>query len=148
VRRPKVEHESRTLGLERNELESFLVQAGLGSPRDHALASLLALNGLRISEALGAEMDGLDFERGQRTLKVLRKDVTIPLAPRTSRALGLYIGAHGPGPSSSAPRADAWTTADRMVSRLAPGERRSPSGSARTACGLDRLECRSVRCVL
>lgn len=50
VRRPKVDYESRTLGLDRNELGAFLVQAGLGSPRDHALASLLALNGLRISD--------------------------------------------------------------------------------------------------
>jgi site-specific recombinase XerD len=54
VRRPKVETESRTLGLDRNELGGLLVQAGLGSARDHALISLLALNGLRISEALGA----------------------------------------------------------------------------------------------
>lgn len=53
VRRPKVDYESRTLGLDRNELGAFLVQAGMGSARDHALASLLALNGLRISEALG-----------------------------------------------------------------------------------------------
>ncbi len=53
VRRPKVDYDSRTLGLDRNELGAFMVQAGLGSARDHALASLLALNGLRISEALG-----------------------------------------------------------------------------------------------
>ncbi len=32
VRRPKVDYESRTLGLDRNELGAFLVQAGLGSP--------------------------------------------------------------------------------------------------------------------
>jgi hypothetical protein len=44
-RRPKVGYESRTLGLDRNELGAFLVQAGLGSPRDAALASLLALTG-------------------------------------------------------------------------------------------------------
>ena len=37
VRRPKVDYESRTLGLDRNELGAFLVQAGLGSARDHAL---------------------------------------------------------------------------------------------------------------
>ncbi len=92
VRRPKVDYESRTLGLDRNELGAFLVQAGLGSPRDHALASLLALNGSRISEALGADIDALDFERGHRTLKIVRKGgkhVTIPLAPRTSRAIDL-----------------------------------------------------------
>ncbi len=38
VRRPKVDYESRTLGLDRNELGAFLVQAGLGSPRDHGQA--------------------------------------------------------------------------------------------------------------
>ena len=31
VRRPKVDHESRTLGLDRNELGALLVQAGLGT---------------------------------------------------------------------------------------------------------------------
>ena len=67
VRRPKVDYESRTLGLDRNELGAFLVQAGLSSPRDHALSSLLALNGLRISEALGADVEDLDFERGHRS---------------------------------------------------------------------------------
>jgi site-specific recombinase XerD len=95
VRRPKVDYESRTLGLDRNELGAFLVQAGLGSARDHALASLLALSGLRISEALGADIGALEFERGHRTLKILRKGgktAVIPLPPRTSRTLDLYIG--------------------------------------------------------
>ena len=67
VRRPKVDYESRTLGLDRNELGAFLVRAGLGSARDHALASLLAFNGLRVSEALGADIGDLDFDRGHRT---------------------------------------------------------------------------------
>lgn len=35
---------------------AFPVAAGLSSPRDHALCSLLALNGVRISEALGADI--------------------------------------------------------------------------------------------
>ena len=112
VRRPKVDYESRTLGLDHNELGAFLVQAGLGSARDHALASLLALNGLRISEALGADIDDLDFERGHRTLKIVRKGgkhVTIPLAPRTSRAMDLYIGRERRARSSSAPGAAGWT---------------------------------------
>jgi site-specific recombinase XerD len=89
VRRPKLDHESHAVGLDRNELGAFLVQAGLFSPRDHALCSLLALNGLRISEALGADIDQLGLERGHRTLVVHRKGgktVTIPLAPRTARA--------------------------------------------------------------
>src|SRR5215210_2519768 len=126
VRRPKVDYESRTLGLDRNELGAFLVQAGLGSPRDHALASLLALNGLRVSEALGADVDDLDFERGHRTLKILRKGgkhVTIPLAPWTSRALDLYIGERTTGPiflGVKEGRMDRYA-ADRTVKRLARG---------------------------
>ena len=74
VRRPKQDYESRTLGLDRNELGAFLVAAGLSSNRDHALASLLALNGLRISEALGADIHHLNVERGHRTLRILRGD--------------------------------------------------------------------------
>jgi site-specific recombinase XerD len=124
VRRPKVDHESRTLGLDRNELGALLVQAGLGSARDHALISLLALNGLRISEALGADIDDLDMDRGHRTLMILRKGgkhVTIPLAPRTARALDLYIGERTVGPiftTVDGRRMDR-SAADRMVKRLA-----------------------------
>ena len=102
VRGPKVDPESRTLGLDRNELGAFLVQAGLGSPRDHALISLLAMNGLRISETLGADIDDLDVDRGHRTLRVVLKGgkhVTIPLAPRTARALDLYNGERATGPT-------------------------------------------------
>jgi integrase/recombinase XerD len=73
VRRPKVDVESRTVGLDRNELRALLVQAGLGSARDHALISLLALNGLRISEALNADVEKLDMDRGHRTLAIVRK---------------------------------------------------------------------------
>jgi integrase/recombinase XerD len=57
LRRPKVDGESRTLGLDRNELSAFVVQAGIGTHRDHALASLLGLNGLRVSEALNADIE-------------------------------------------------------------------------------------------
>ena len=124
LRRPKVDDESPTLGLDRNELGAFLVQAGLGSARDHALASLLALNGLRISEALGADIDDLEFERGHRTLKIIRKGgkpAIIPLAPRTSRALDLYIGERTSGPifvGAKGERMDRYA-ADRTVKRLA-----------------------------
>ena len=38
---------SHATGLDRNELGALLVAAGLGSPGEHALISLLALNGLR-----------------------------------------------------------------------------------------------------
>ena len=124
VRRPKVDYESRTLGLDHNELGGLLVQAGLGTARDHALIALLAMNGLRISEALGADIDDLDTDRGHRTLRILRKGgkhVTIPLAPRTGRALDLYIGERMSGPiylGANGLRMDRYA-ADRTVKRLA-----------------------------
>jgi integrase len=48
------------------------VAAGLGSAPEHALISLLALSGLRISEALSADITAMASERGHRTLTVLR----------------------------------------------------------------------------
>jgi integrase len=113
-----------TVGLDRNELGAVLVQAGLGSPRDHAPISLLALNGLRISEALGADIDDVDIDRGHRTLKIVRKggkQVTIPLAPRAARTLDLYIGERTSGPiflGAAGGRMDRYA-ADRAVKRLA-----------------------------
>jgi integrase/recombinase XerD len=47
VRRPKVSQESTRIGLDRNELAAFQVQAGLSGGNDHVLACLLGLNALR-----------------------------------------------------------------------------------------------------
>ena len=101
VRRPRVDYESHAAALDRNELGALLVAAGLGSPPEHALISLLALNGLRVSEATGADIEHLGLERGHRTLIITRKGgkvVTIPLAPRTARAIDLAIGERAGGP--------------------------------------------------
>jgi integrase/recombinase XerD len=57
VRRPRVDYESHAVALDRNELGALLVAAGLGPPLEHALISLLALNGLRVSEATGADIE-------------------------------------------------------------------------------------------
>jgi len=101
VRRPRLDYDSHATGLDRNELGALLVAAGLGSPAEHALISLLALNGLRVSEATGANIEALGIERGHRTLVITRKGgkvVTIPLAPRTARAIDLAIGERVEGP--------------------------------------------------
>jgi site-specific recombinase XerD len=73
VRRPRLDYESRATGLDRNEVGALLVAAGLGGRQDHALISLLALNGLRVTEAIGANIEQLGLERGHRTLIILRK---------------------------------------------------------------------------
>jgi integrase/recombinase XerD len=101
VRRPRVDYESHATALDRNEVGALLVAAGLGPAPEHALISLLALNGLRVSEATGANIEALGLERGQRTLTILRKGgkvVTVPLAPRTARAIDLAIGERSEGP--------------------------------------------------
>ena len=54
-----------------------------------------------MSEATGADIQALGVERGHRTLVVTRKGgkvVTIPLAPRTARAIDLAIGERIEGP--------------------------------------------------
>ena len=72
VRRPRLDYESHATALDRNELGALLVAAGLGPPAEHALISLLALNGLRVSEATGADIEHLGLERGHRTLVITR----------------------------------------------------------------------------
>jgi integrase/recombinase XerD len=124
VRRPRLDYESHSTGLDRNELGAVLVAAGLGSAVEHALISLLALNGLRVSEATGADIEAMGTERGHRTLVIARKGgkvVTIPLAPRTARAIDLAIGERCEGPiftSSNGSRLDRHG-AGRIVRRIA-----------------------------
>jgi integrase/recombinase XerD len=106
VRRPRLDYESHATGLDRNEFGAILVAAGPGAAPEHALISLLALNGLRVSEATGASIKALGTERGHRTLTITRKGgkvVTIPLAPRTARAIDLAIGERSDGPLFLAP---------------------------------------------
>jgi integrase/recombinase XerD len=66
VRRPSVARDSQTLGLDREEAVRFLAAAQAASARDHALACLLTLNGLRVSEACAADVADLGVERAHR----------------------------------------------------------------------------------
>jgi integrase/recombinase XerD len=61
---------------------------------------LLALNGLRVSEATGADIEHLGLERGHRTSSspARRQGLTIPLVPRTARAIDLATGERTEGP--------------------------------------------------
>ncbi len=101
VRRPKIDTESTTLGLDRNELGAFIAQGTAGSVVDQALACLLGLLGLRISEALNIDIEHLGIERGHRTVTVLGKGsklAVIPLPPRVARAVDLPAGEREGGP--------------------------------------------------
>jgi integrase/recombinase XerD len=101
VRRPRVDYESHAVALDRNELGALLVAAGLGTAGEHSLISLLALNGLRVSEATDADIEHLGLESGHRILTITRKGgkvVTISLAPRMARTIDLAIGERVGGP--------------------------------------------------
>jgi integrase len=92
--------------------------------RSAALITLLALNGLRIDEALSRDVEDLDVERGHRVLRLVRKGSkrsTAVLSAPTVRALEDYIGERTTGPiflTKNGKRMDqpaAW----RLVRRLA-----------------------------
>ena len=100
VRRPKV-HPSEGRGLDRGELGTFLFTAERYD-RDHAaLAVLLGLNGLRVSEACATNAEDLGFDRGHRTLRIIgkgNKPAVIPLVPRVARTIDLVLGERCEGP--------------------------------------------------
>jgi len=100
VRRPKVQP-TEGHGMDRGELGTFLFTAERFD-RDHAaLAVLLGLNGLRVSEACSTNVEDLGFQRGHRTLHIVgkgNKPATVPLVPRTARTIDLAIGERHEGP--------------------------------------------------
>ena len=124
VKRPKVGNDSPTLGLDSAELAVFLLASELAGPRDHALACLLALNGLRVSEICEADVDDLATVRGHRVLTITRKGgkkATAPLAPRTIEAIEAHLEGRTEGPLLLANDGGRLTRhgAARIVSRLA-----------------------------
>ena len=100
VRRPKV-HPSPGRGLDRREFGTFLYTAERFDQDHAALAVLLGLNGLRVSEACGSNVEDLSFDHGHRTLRILgkgNKPAVIPLVPRAARTLDLVICERSEGP--------------------------------------------------
>ncbi len=73
VRRPRVSDDSTTVGLSTDELVALLDAADAHSPRWGALVSLLAYNGVRIDEALAADVGDYTYQRGHRVLRTTRK---------------------------------------------------------------------------
>jgi integrase/recombinase XerD len=96
VRRPRVPPESPTLGLTHLQFEAMLTAARESSnPFDFALVCLLGLLGLRIFEAVGADIDDLGEEHGHRILRVRGKGgkvVLVPLPPAVGRAVERAAG--------------------------------------------------------
>jgi integrase/recombinase XerD len=124
VRRPRLDTESTTLGLDRMELGAFIAQGLAAGAVDHALACLLGLLGLRVSEACSIDIEDLGLERGHRTLHIVgkgNKPALIPLPPRVARAIDLAAAGRMEGPlllTRTGRRLDRFA-ATRIVRRLA-----------------------------
>jgi site-specific recombinase XerD len=100
VRRPPV-HPSSQRGMDRGELAAFLYAAERISQLHAALAVLLGLIGLRVSEACSANIEDIGFERGHRVLRIIGKGnqpAVVPLVPRTARTIDLDLGERTCGP--------------------------------------------------
>lgn len=124
VRRPKVSQESPRLGLDRDQARAVLAAAAQGHSRDLALVTLLLLNGLRVSEAINAQVTDVATLRGHRVLTVVRKGgrvAQVPLAPRTVEALDRHSGGREAGPLILGQEGRALTRsgAARIVRRVA-----------------------------
>jgi integrase/recombinase XerD len=131
VRRPKVGSESQSTGLDKDEVVALLAAAEEDGPRTSALVLLLALNGLRVSEALGAKVTDLDAERGHRVLRIVRKggkSQTVPLAPRVAEAIDHLLAGRTEGPifatstGKALDRPAVWRTLRRLAATAVPAK--------------------------
>ena len=73
-RRPRLGYESHAIGPDRNEVGAPLVAAGRGHAAEHALVSLLALNGPHVFEPIDADVESPDVGHGRRTLTPMGGD--------------------------------------------------------------------------
>jgi integrase/recombinase XerD len=87
--------------MDRGELGAFLFAAERFDHDHAALGVLLGLNGLRVSEACGTNIEDLGFQRGHRTLHIIgkgNKPAIIPLVPRAARTIDLAVEERSEGP--------------------------------------------------
>lgn len=124
VRRPKVSEDSPTVGLSQEELDRLLDTAEADGARSGALVTLLMSNGLRIDEALAADVEHFTYQEGHRVLRVVRKGAkaaTVPLPPLTVRMLETYLGNRSAGPMFLADNTHrfSYSTAYALIRRLA-----------------------------
>lgn len=84
------------------EVAAFLEAAQSAGPREHALACLLALNGLPMHAVCRARVSDLVDDHGQRAWVSVSltggRPTPIPLDPRTARAIEEYLDGRCEGP--------------------------------------------------
>jgi integrase/recombinase XerD len=141
VRRPEVDRDaSTTLGLSADQARALLAAAAEHSPRMLAIVALL-VDGLRISEALGLDVDDVrDIDRGHRVVALRRKGgrtAHAALPPLVADAIDTYLGHRAgtsPTDSSSSPGRRSELTGPLFVKRT--GARWRPGNAARALTAL------------
>jgi integrase/recombinase XerD len=97
--RPKASSESTTVGLSKGEAVAFLRRArDHESARDRALLALLLKDGLRVSEATGADVGAVRPNAGHVTISVTRKGGKVQalvMAPSVHTLVGEYLEQRG-----------------------------------------------------
>lgn len=101
VERPRIPDESRVARLSEIEVGRLLTASRRLGVMQHALVTLLANNGLRVSEACGIDLEHFWMEGGYDLLRVVgkgNKARTLPIAPPTRYAVHLAAGDRTGGP--------------------------------------------------
>lgn len=126
VKMPKVFFdETRMVGLERSEISALISTARASTPTDGALVTMLALLGLRVSEACNVDIEDFQYtERGHRVLRIMGKGgkpASIPLPVPIARAMDRAAEGRTSGPLLLRRDGSRMTrrSADRVVKRLA-----------------------------
>jgi integrase/recombinase XerD len=114
VRRPKVQP-NEGHGMDRGELGTFLFTAERFDCDHAALAVLLGLNGLRVSEACGTNVEDLGCQRGHRTLRILGRATSPPRSRSCPEPPG-----RSTSQSANATRAQSCAAGMGSVSTVAP----------------------------
>ncbi len=136
VRRPKIEFVSSTNGLTRPEFADVIQASRDDTPTAHALVLLLGYNGLRVSEALGVDIEHLGHTRGYSTLFLPHRKggsvATLSLAIPTIWAINQCVGERTEGPvlvgrdGQRLSRSSATRTVQRLCRKSGITKRISP----------------------
>jgi integrase/recombinase XerD len=142
VRRPRPPADSPTVSLDREELIRLIAASEASGARDHLLVLLLAVNGLRVSEACALDVENVAGANGHRVIRIAGKGGTehrAPLPPQTLDVLDAYLDDRTSGAllldnsGNRLDRHDATRIVRRLARRAGLSERLSPHGLRHSA---------------
>lgn len=122
-RRPKVHGGAIQLGIDRAAAQRVLAEARRDSPRTYALVAVLVFCGLRVSEAVGLDLDRFGWQRGHRVVEVAGKGGkvrTVPIPAPAQAAVDAYLAGRAEGPVFITSTGRRWErrSAHRTVRRI------------------------------